>query len=237
MILSPDLTPESPAIKLDLKAWLEGPFNGSSMNTYINTVDNIPLNQPYDAPPWNYYGDENVLLIPNNDIVDWILVELRETTGGPSTATSNTMIAQEAGFILNNGSIVDRDGINPIQIDTEIHDNLYIVIWHRNHCDVMSATPLAEINGTYSYDFTASSGQAFGLDAQKEIAPNVWGMIAADGNADGFIDDLDMENIWVPQAGDAGYKSGDYNLDTQVDNKDKDDVWVPNEGKGSIIPQ
>jgi hypothetical protein len=147
------------------------------------------------------------------------------------------MIAREAGFILSNGSIVDRDGINPIQIDFEIHDNLYVVIWHRNHCGVMSATPLAEVNDVYSYDFTTSSGQAFGLDAQKELAPNVWGMIAADGNTDGMIDDLDLENIWVLQAGEAGYKIGDYNLDTQVDNKDKDDAWIPNVGQGSIIPQ
>jgi hypothetical protein len=42
--------------------------------------------------------------------VDWILVELRETTGDASTATPGTMIHQQAAFLKSDGSIVDIDG-------------------------------------------------------------------------------------------------------------------------------
>lgn len=222
---------------LELKVILEGPFNGSSMDTYINSGGFIPLNQPYNTSPWNYNGTESVTSIPNNNIVDWVLVELRETTGGASTATSDSIIAQKAGFILNDGSIVDRDGYNPIQIDTEINNNLYVVIWHKNHIGVMSAYPLLEVDGVYSYDFTSSIEQAYGINAQKELAPGMWGMIAADGNADGIINNLDKENVWEPQAGESGYKTGDYNMDTEVDNKDKNDNLIPNEGNESEIPE
>ncbi|MEZ5082092.1 MAG: hypothetical protein R2750_01360 [Bacteroidales bacterium] len=240
IILSPNLTTGSLISEIELTAWLEGPFNGTDMNTNLTgqpePVEDFPLTQPYSTSPWNYYGAENILSIPNADVVDWILIELRETAGGASSATSGSTIARKAGFILNNGSIVGLDGSSPIQMEAEIHNDLYIVVWHRNHIGVMSAIPLVEVNGVYSYDFTTSSEQAYGIDAQKELAPGVWGLIAADGNADGFINNLDISTIWAPKAGDAGYNSGDFDLNAEVDNKDKDDIWAPNEGKGSQVP-
>ncbi len=36
-------------ITLDLKVFLEGPFNGTMMNTTLNTQNMIPLSQPYNA--------------------------------------------------------------------------------------------------------------------------------------------------------------------------------------------
>ena len=32
--------------------------------------------------PWNYFGDEFVEEIPDSSVVDWILLELRQTQGG-----------------------------------------------------------------------------------------------------------------------------------------------------------
>ena len=102
----------------------------------------------------------------------------------------------------------------------------------------MSANSLIESGGIYSYDFTTSETQTYGgINSVKELAPGVWGMIAADGNADGLIDGLDKTNVWAPQSGESGYKTGDYNMDAEVDNKDKNDVWVPNIGKGSQLPE
>ncbi len=84
---------------LDLTVFLEGPFNTSSfeMNTTLNQGTLIPLNQPYNTAPWNYNGTENVTNIPP-DIVDWVLVELRETSGGPETATLFNNNWQAGGF-------------------------------------------------------------------------------------------------------------------------------------------
>ena len=166
------------------------------------------------------------------------MIELRETSGDSTTATPDKVIDSKAALILNNGTIVDRDGVNQLQFYVEIADNLFVVIWHRNHLGIMSANPLVESEGVYSYDFTISETQTYGgANSVKELTSGMWGMIAADGNADGLIDNLDKNNIWGTQAGEAGYKSGDFNMDTEVDNKDKDDVWVPNEGKGSQVPE
>ena len=101
----------------------------------------------------------------------------------------------------------------------------------------MSAVPLTESGGVYSYDFTTGADKAYGTNAQKEFSTGKWGMISADGNADGMIDNLDKENIWAPQTGENGYKSGDFNLNGEVSNQDKNDKWVPNEGKVSQVPE
>ncbi len=59
-------------ITLNLKAFLEGPFNGSVMNTALNPQNLIPLSQPYNGSPWNYTGTEQVSSIPNGNVVDWV---------------------------------------------------------------------------------------------------------------------------------------------------------------------
>ncbi len=237
IVLSPSLGPGLQTIEISLKVRLEGPFNGSDMNTELIADDAFPLIQPYSASPWNYMGTENITAPPAENIVDWVLIELRETTGDASTATNDKTITKKAAFLLNDGTIIDRDGINPLQFNLEISENLFVVIWHRNHLGIMSANPLPKSNGIYTYDFTISETQTYGgADAVKELSPGIWGMIAADGNADGSINNLDLENNWIPQAGEAGYKSGDFNLDTQVDNRDKNDKWLPNKGSGSQVP-
>ena len=222
---------------VSIKAFLEGPFNGSSMVPILNANGFLPLSQPYNQPPWNYFGAESVAAIPNANIVDWILVELRDTTDA-SLATSQTVIAQQAGFLLNDGSVVATDGSSILQFsNVTIQHSLFAVVWHRNHPGIMSAVPLVENGGIYSYDFTTGAGQVHGSNlAHKEIAPGIWGMAAGDGNADGQINNGDKNDVWVVQAGASGYMAGDFNMDSQVNNGDKNDRWVPNTGMGGQVP-
>jgi len=133
--------------------------------------------------------------------------------------------------------VVDRDGVSPVSIPVDITNNLFVAVWHRNHLGIISANAISEVDGAYSYDFTTSESQTYGTNTTKELVPNIWGMIAADGNSDGMIDNLDLENIWAPQSGEQGYKSGDFNMDAEVDNKDKNELLIPNEGKGSEVPE
>ncbi|MCD4735075.1 MAG: LamG domain-containing protein, partial [Bacteroidales bacterium] len=228
---------EQTGITLNLIAYLEGPFNGTNMNTLVNSNGFLPLAQSYNQAPWNYTGTEAVTSIPNTDVVDWILVELRDTTEA-SLATSETMIAQQAAFILNDGSVAGMDGIeNTCIFSTTITSNLFVVLWHRNSIGIMSAYPLVETGGIYTYDFTTGANQVYGGgNAHKEIASGVWGMTGGDGNADGQINNGDKIDVWSIQAGSGGYLSGDFNLDSQVNNGDKNDVWIPNTGLGGQVP-
>jgi len=221
---------------LDLTVMLEGPFNGTGMNTDINGL--LPLSQPYNTAPWNYTGTESVASIPNNNVVDWILVELRETAGDSSTATSATMIARQAVFVLNNGAITGMDGSNMPQFNVTISQNLFIVIWQRNHLGIMSASPVQLDGGNYTYNFTTSSEQVYGgASGHKDLGGGVWGMIAGDGNSDGEVDINDKNDPWSIQAGASGYLNGDFDLNSEVNNIDKNDIWMPNIGRGSQVQE
>ncbi len=221
-----------PVYTLNLKVYLEGPFNGTEMKTDLNTQDLIPSVQSYNVNPWYYDGTENIVTIPNSDIVDWVLVEFRDAPDAIS-ATPGTMIARHAAFLLNDGSVVGLDGSSSLYFSNTINYQLFIVIWHRNHLGVLSANALSGFNGVYNYDFTVSEDKVYGGNlAHKEIAPGIWGLIAGDGNCDGQITIPDKTNVWSQQAGEAMYEFGDFNMDGNIDNKDKDDLLILNIGMG-----
>lgn len=220
----------------DLKVFLEGPFNGSGMNTNIRALPDFPLSQPFNVSPWNYTGTESVLTVPA-DAVDWVLLELRETAGSASTATSATMVARMACFLLSDGTISETDGISLPEFGITVNDDLYAVIWHRNHIGIMSANPLTESGGLYNYDFSTGAGMVYGGNlGYKEIAPGIWGMFGGDGDSDGQVTNNDKNIVWETQSGLSGYYNGDFNLDSQVSNIDKANVWRPNAGKGTQVP-
>jgi PKD repeat protein len=220
---------------VDLRVMLEGSFIGSDMNTTLSVLSDFPLSQPYSASPWIYPGTEVVVTVPEN-VVDWVLVELRDAPDAAS-ATSATRIARYAGFLLNDGSIVSTDGISNQQFNNlTIQQSLFVVIWHRNHLPVLSSSPPVKTGDVYAYDFTSDVGQAFGTDAQKFLSTGIFGMIGGDSNADGSIDDLDKVVLWQTEAGESGYLPSDLNLDGQSSNIDKNDFWLPNTGSGAQLP-
>jgi len=228
---------QSPSFSLDLKVYLEGPFDGSLMSTSLNNSNSLPLVQPFNVSPWFYNGGESVIGIPDPEIVDWILIELRETAGDVTTANSLTNIGRMAAFIKSDGSIVDKNGINLPEFELMVTDNLYVVIWHRNHLGIVSATPVLRAGDNYYYDFSISGTHAYGDEnAQKQLSASIWGMIAADGNSDGNVNSSDKNYPWMVEAGLSGYYFGDFNLDNQVNNFDKNNYWLQNSGKVSFVP-
>ncbi|OQX72255.1 MAG: hypothetical protein B6D61_14405 [Bacteroidetes bacterium 4484_249] len=223
----------TPWYDLNIRVFLEGPFNTSMMSTDLSSV--IPLSQPYNTAPWNYNGTESVSEIPIK-IVDWVLIELHDAVD-VSSVNAGTVIARRAAFLKNNGYISDLDGSSLIQLNESINHNLFLVVWHRNHIGIMSAYQLLESDGVYTYDFSISADRAYGdADAHIEIAPGIWGMAGGNGNPD-FIINTDDYNLWKPEAGKTGYKMEDFNLDKQVDNKDKNDIWLNSIGIECWIPE
>ena len=222
-------------MEFNLKVYLEGPFNGIDMNTDLNSNLLIPLSHPYSMAPWNYFGTESVASIPS-DVVDWIVLEIRDASNVAS-ATPSTIAVQQAVFLKNDGSLVDLDGFSLPYFTYSPTSQIFVVIWHRNHLGVISNYPLTTTGGIYSYDFSTQATQVLGNFAgYKEIAPGIYGMVGSDGNADGTINSLDNSSIWEIQSGSTGYIMGDYNLDGQVNNKDKNDIWINNDTKNEQVP-
>jgi hypothetical protein len=225
---------EISSLRLDVTAFLEGPYDGSEMGTTLKSEGSIPTQQPYGTAPWNYDGSEWVITIPDN-VVDWVLVELRDATSAVN-ATSATIIERQAAFILNDGSIVNKDGVSNVFMKNPVVQNsLFVVIAHRNHLSVMSANALSFMDGVYSCDFTTSANQAYGNN-MTDLGGGVFGLYGGDGNADGTINEFDGIEAWYPTVGQTGYLPGDANLDGQVNNPDKNDIWFPNYGLSEQLP-
>jgi len=230
-------------LSLDLTIFMEGPYAGSSqMHTDLNP-DHIPLAQPFNTDPWNYTGDEFVFPLPSPDIVDWVLVELRDAASA-ADATSSNMIAQQAAFLLADGSIVGLNGSGRLTFDNifdyNINENLFVVIHHRNHLGILSANPLVKTDGFYAYDFSDDAAKTYGgTDGIKQLesfGPAVWGLIGGDGDANGTVNNVDKTSFWSIISGKNGYLSGDYNLDGEINNQDKNDIWLYNIDKNTQVP-
>ncbi|MCB0805681.1 MAG: hypothetical protein KDC05_07760 [Bacteroidales bacterium] len=219
----------------DLKVILEGAFNGTDMNTDLFDNGVLANNQPYNTAPWNYNGGEFISAPGGTDIVDWVYIQLRETDGDATTATIDKLLDHQAAVVLSDGTVARPDGTPNILYTGNITQNLYIVVYHRNHLAVMSASPLVESGGTFTYDFTDALSKAY-LSGQKDLGGGMFGMIAGDSNGDGTVNSDDLDFNWSNNAGNAGYHISDLNLDMQVNNPDKDDCWVPNNNATTTVP-
>jgi hypothetical protein len=148
------------------------------------------------------------------------------------------MIAKQAAFLLNDGSVVGIDGSSILAFEHSVIQSLFVVIWHRNHIGVISANALVRVGNVYSYDFTTDETQVLGGNlGYSELVPGTWGMAGGDGDANGTVEPADKTTIWLPDAGTSGYKVSDYNMNSQIDNKDKNDIWYINIDIESQIPE
>jgi hypothetical protein len=209
------------------------------MNTDLNDLGLIPLNQPFNSIPgadWYYTGTESVGSIPPG-VVDWVLVQLRDADDAAS-AGDGTVIAEQPAFLLSDGSVVDLDGTSNLHFsDIGYSSGLFPVVWHRNHLGIISANKMTRTGGVYTYDFT-QAGSAFTNTDPGEInlGSGVWGMFGGDSDGNGWVFIGDKTNYWALTVGETGYRKADFNLDNQIDNRDKNDVWSDSYDIKSQIP-
>ncbi len=224
------------AATVDLKVFLEGSFVETEMDPVLCQKGLLPLSQPFNKSPWNYSGDESVESIPNNQIVDWVLVDFRDAIDAAS-ATEATIIKRQAAFLLSDGSITDLDGAGNLFFSETVLSKLFIAIWQCNHLGILSSGEVALTEGQYLYDFSTDPSKVFGGDAgYKQLTSGIYGMVAGDANSDGKVDGDDFI-IWRIRAGKAGYDPGDFSMDGEVNNNDKNIFWYPNRGKVCQVPE
>ena len=218
---------------LELNIWLEGVGETADglMETELNNLGVLPTTQPFNQAPWFYNGTET-LPLETNDIVDWVLVELR--SGIPNVSTPNTeIIFQQAAVVLSDGSIV---GVDNVENRLEFYgisegQAYYIAVRHRNHLDVLSSSLVAfDLGLISSYDFTTNSSKAFGPE-QLIVLPNgKAALYVGDYNGDGVIQATDYD-VWQAEPAAVNvYAPTDGNLDGIIQATDFD-VWFPNKAK------
>jgi hypothetical protein len=215
-----------PRYTMNATAYLRGSWNGvSAMNAGSNGI--LPLAQPYNTTPFSYAGTESVGAIPNANVVDWVLVELRKPLDGlPGSATSATIIGRKAGFLLTNGTVVDLDGVTPISFDINKQGAGFMVVRHRNHLGVMSNSLPSNITGSYANNFAvlANSYKAVGSPSDPVIAlagGSNFGLWAGDANKSGVVNAADINLVKAAiTASSSGYLLTDINLSININAAD-----------------
>ena len=125
----------------------------------------VPITSPYtdalvcDVSVFLNGGTAGTGLAQDN-IVDWVFVELRD-------ATDNTIvIASQSALLQRDGNVVDIDGVSDLEFNIPAR-NYYVVLKHRNHLGIMTANTVALSNALVTVDFTDANNQiTFGANAQ-----------------------------------------------------------------------
>ena len=182
-------------------------------------------------------------LLNNGRIVDALAYEaLAAESQTPSACNEDSSVVAnlEANdscpdLVFDEGDIVnslDRDGDGT-------DDDLYLVVRHRNHLDIMSTTPLSDTSGSYIYDFTddTSSTRSGNNGIKANAGPqnrNRVAMFAGDATGNNDIDIDDFNNGVVPDFGRRNqYFKGDTTLNAEVDLDDFNNAIGTNFGERS----
>lgn len=189
--------PECPLL-VSVKTFLQGAYNTTLARhkdvsaTWASVLNANALNQPYNASAYGTYaGTESVSsgfftsTAATTDIVDWVLLELRDAT------TPSTIVARRAAFIREDGQVVDLNGSQEVTFNGVSPGNYYIAVKHRNHLGVRTSSTQAinSISAT-AYDFTTAQNQAYqnsGIatnNAMKDLGSGVFIMWAGDATID-----------------------------------------------------
>jgi hypothetical protein len=138
------------------------------MRDNLRTQNLIPLTSPYDValgarftrvaeaiPAQTTAAILAVGAGTSNAIVDWVVVEVR------NSLAPYTIIRTIAGLIQRDGDVINPNNGLPLSIEIT-HGSYMIAIKHRNHLGAMTATPVT-INGIPAIiDFTTmTSAQVF----------------------------------------------------------------------------
>lgn len=210
------------SVKFLGKVFLEGPYNPSTGLMKKDLSELIPTEHPYDTTPFDYSGAEFLNALPNN-AVDWVIVEARSGTLG-STTGQTTLVEQRAAILLDNGVIVDVDGVSGVGFNLlSFGEAYYFVVRHRNHLDIISSIPIIAEPNT-DYDFTNDVNQAAGNNQLKLLSDGNYAMFAGDFNGDGIIQNTDADLWRLAPAINQTYSNTDGNLDRTVQNTDLD-LW------------
>jgi hypothetical protein len=150
-------------ILLNSKVFLQGAYNAGTgfMNDRLRTTSAtytpgnapvsivIPTSDPYRNAPYSTAFTHvnnnlaevatatafNDMPLANDNIVDWVFVELRS-----NVTPGNTIFQTRSALLQRDGDIVDIDGVTPLYFKNLNASNYTVTVRHRNHL-AMSTNP------------------------------------------------------------------------------------------------
>ena len=202
----------------NMKVFLQGPYSNGAMTDGAQK----PLVSPYDGEIIT------ALPLPNNQIIDWIYVELRLAATGETVKEAN-------GFLLKNGTIVDVNGNNSLPFYYTTDVEYYLVIHHSNHIDIMSA--LTHTFGDFASQTTTinltGATAAYG-GGFASLGSGNYGLYGGDVNDNNSVTIGDAIEIYNHR-GQTGYLIWDFNMNGSVTIGDAISCYN-NRGKATTVP-
>ncbi|MHC1774629.1 MAG: choice-of-anchor J domain-containing protein [Lentimicrobium sp.] len=174
---------------LNLKAYIQGFWNGAGMN---QTQDSDGENT------WNKFSGTTV---------DTLSVYLADNADPFGFVFS----AHEVG--------INTDGTMTVTVPAAFSGSYYIALDHHSSVETWSMNPVDFSGTIINYDFTVSADQAYGSNQYDLGAGTAWGLFSGDVNDDEYIESaLDMYPIYnLSLIGTYGYMKEDLNGDGFVD--------------------
>ena len=224
----------SPPISILVGIELAGPYNDSDqlMSDSLRVKGLVPIQEPYSALGYPVDGNASttaqiLAVTGSNAVVDWVLVELRDSSD-PSI-----IVETRAALVLRNGDIVGTDGQLGVDFCSE-PGTYHVAVRHRNHLGIMSMNAVALAGTSPWFDFRASNIPTYGTNSRKAVGSGRMGMWSGNttGNTPGgtlgqvevkftgSYNDRDM--ILVAIGGNvasnviSGYRMEDCNMDGRV---------------------
>ncbi len=199
------------------------------------------------------------------DVADWVLIELRSVTTNTTvdSVTTETVIALQPAWLLSNGHVVNADSytggcttFNPNNSatcplvefsfgdSTPVDDrNLYVVVRHINHLDIISNAPMETTQNRYVYDFTGLTDEMGrprargGSLAVKAINEMQAAMYVGDVNRDANINAADYLQIFTNIGASTTPTQFDINFDGVVNDDDaREQSLGENLGRTTQLP-
>ena len=156
--------------KMFPKVFLQGamlnpfPDEENLMRDDLRALGIIPLISPYQdavvtsANVFNLGGSSGTGSI-NDDIVDWVFVEVR------ANDDNTNILGSQSALLQRDGDVVDIDGVSNLYFDLWAN-TFYIAIKHRNHLGVMSNLPQILNYDGANINFIDGSLATYGSHAQ-----------------------------------------------------------------------
>ena len=162
-----------PSVRVSPKVFLEGPYSTGTglMGDALRSGGLIPLAEPYAGLGYAHTGGGGgetvsagiLTTTGNNAIVDWVLVELR------NSANSAQILATRSALLQRDGDVVDVDGTSGVLFNGRPPGTYFVTVRHRNHLGVMTASAVALAGTTSTVDLTVAGTAVYGTEARKTV--------------------------------------------------------------------
>ncbi|HQV39408.1 MAG: hypothetical protein IPO60_16840 [Flavobacteriales bacterium] len=246
-----DFIVPQPGCSVNVHLFLEGPYDANTgmMQDSLRRKGLIPLAEPYTALGFTQAGGgggETILpsvlnTTGGNAIVDWVLLELRDSQA-PSL-----ILSTRAALLQRDGDVVDIDGVSAVTFSMPA-GSYDVAVRHRNHLGVMTQQAISLGTFPTSIDLrtSATSLYSVGSAAEKTLG-SVQLLWAGNTHIDAELKYTgqanDRDPILVRLSGSApnntytGYVQEDVNLDGVVKytgaRNDRDPILV---NIGGVLP-